>query len=235
MLGRMRCRLYDVGDKANKLLAWLDNRDREQAWVRAVGSKDVGLCETNESMAEAFTAYCEEVYTSVTRMTEEDCADLLQDIPFRGRLSEERDKFYTELFEEKVTVALRGVQSGKSAGLNRLPMELMKCPRSKIAQHMLGMFPKAKEVGALPMDQRITIINGQGFWCDCEAHQQIHHGEKKKEIVHGLVQARRCENGCYECGVGCDNHKEKKSDGDGQPVLPTLDPWEADQHKFKDT
>ncbi|KAJ1157640.1 hypothetical protein NDU88_010345 [Pleurodeles waltl] len=75
---------------------------------QAVESKDSGLCETNESMAEAFAAYYEEVYTSVIRMTEEDCADLLRDIPLPGLLSEERDVLDGKLSDEEVTATLRG-------------------------------------------------------------------------------------------------------------------------------
>ncbi|KAJ1098591.1 hypothetical protein NDU88_003699 [Pleurodeles waltl] len=65
-------RLYEVGDKANKRLAWLDKRDREQSWVREVQSKDGALCGSKKPIVEDFATYYEEVYTSVTRMSEED-------------------------------------------------------------------------------------------------------------------------------------------------------------------
>ncbi|KAJ1170206.1 hypothetical protein NDU88_002087 [Pleurodeles waltl] len=32
--------LYDVEDKANKLLAWLDKSDWEQSWVRELGNRE---------------------------------------------------------------------------------------------------------------------------------------------------------------------------------------------------
>ncbi|KAJ1193378.1 hypothetical protein NDU88_002676 [Pleurodeles waltl] len=101
-------------------------RDRERAWVRAVESKNGGLCETNESMAEAFAAYYEKFCASVTRMTEEDCANLLRAIPLLGLVSKERDVLDAELSEEEVTAALWGLQSGKVVGPNGLQIELFK-------------------------------------------------------------------------------------------------------------
>ncbi|KAJ1104305.1 hypothetical protein NDU88_001717 [Pleurodeles waltl] len=64
--------LYDVGDKAKRLLAWLDKCNQECSWVRVILTKEEATCESSESIAEAFAAYYEEVYASVSRMTEED-------------------------------------------------------------------------------------------------------------------------------------------------------------------
>ncbi|KAJ1136523.1 hypothetical protein NDU88_002938 [Pleurodeles waltl] len=64
------------------------------------------------SIAEAFIAYYEEFYASLTRMTE-DYVDLLREIRLRGLSREERDKSDAELSEEEVTTALQGLQSGK--------------------------------------------------------------------------------------------------------------------------
>ncbi|KAJ1186077.1 hypothetical protein NDU88_002862 [Pleurodeles waltl] len=38
--------LYDVGDKANKLMAWLDKGDRERSWVREVQNKEGAVCQS---------------------------------------------------------------------------------------------------------------------------------------------------------------------------------------------
>ncbi|KAJ1162208.1 hypothetical protein NDU88_002681 [Pleurodeles waltl] len=88
-------------------------------------------------------------------MTEEDCADLLRDIPLLGLSGEERDVLDAELLE--FTAVLQGLQSGKAVGRKGLHMELFKCLGRKIACHMLAMFPEAREVGALPLDQRLRL------------------------------------------------------------------------------
>ncbi|KAJ1090265.1 hypothetical protein NDU88_003400 [Pleurodeles waltl] len=120
---------------------------------RVVESKDGGLCESNVSIAESFAAHYEEVYTLVTRMTEEDCAYLLWDNPLSRLLVEERDKLDAELSEEKVTMALQGLQLGKAACPNGLPMELFKCLGNKIVRHMLAMFLEAREIDALEFEE----------------------------------------------------------------------------------
>ncbi|KAJ1103865.1 hypothetical protein NDU88_001286 [Pleurodeles waltl] len=139
-------RLYDVGDKADKLLAWLDGWDRERSWVRQVKSGDGTKCGTNELIAEAFAVYYEEVCASMTLMTEEDCADLFRDIPHPELSVEKRNELDAELTEEEeVTEALRGRQSGKAARTNGLRMELFKCMGSTVAKHMLTMFQEETE------------------------------------------------------------------------------------------
>ncbi|KAJ1164164.1 hypothetical protein NDU88_004609 [Pleurodeles waltl] len=57
-----QCRLYDVGDKAGRLLAWLDKLDQERSWVRTMRNKEGTDCGSSESIVEAFAAYYEEVY-----------------------------------------------------------------------------------------------------------------------------------------------------------------------------
>ncbi|KAJ1118985.1 hypothetical protein NDU88_007171 [Pleurodeles waltl] len=103
-------RLYDVGDIANKLLAWLDKRDQERSWVREVQNKEEVACRSNESIAEAFDAYYKEVYTSVTRMTEEDCMDLLQDIPLLGLSEVQRGELDAELTVETMAIKANTIQ-----------------------------------------------------------------------------------------------------------------------------
>ncbi|KAJ1126474.1 hypothetical protein NDU88_004881, partial [Pleurodeles waltl] len=82
--------LYDVDDKDNKLLVWLDRRDRERSWVREIWNKEGAPCRSNEAIAEAFATYHEGVYALATQMTVADCRDLLRDIPLPELSEQER-------------------------------------------------------------------------------------------------------------------------------------------------
>lgn len=52
-----------MGDKANKMLAWLEKRDRERNWVLEIHSKEGGIYNTGTHIAEAFANYYETLYT----------------------------------------------------------------------------------------------------------------------------------------------------------------------------
>ncbi|KAJ1202179.1 hypothetical protein NDU88_005980 [Pleurodeles waltl] len=151
-------RLYDVGDKAGRLLAWLDKRDQERSWVRTIRNKEGTDCESSESKVEVFAVYYEDVYTSASWMTEEDCTDLLRDIKLPSLSESERQDLEADLMEDEVADAMRGLQSGKAEGPNGLPAELFKCLGSIVTRHMLAMFEEAREVGRLPLDQRMAMV-----------------------------------------------------------------------------
>ncbi|KAJ1156801.1 hypothetical protein NDU88_009518 [Pleurodeles waltl] len=107
------------------------------------------MCGADESIAEAFTAYYEEVYTSVTQMTEADCAALLRDILLPKLSVKERIVLDAELTEEEVSEAFPRLQSGKAAGPNGLPMELFKCVGRKPVKYMLPMFRESGGGGGI--------------------------------------------------------------------------------------
>ncbi|KAJ1142964.1 hypothetical protein NDU88_009276 [Pleurodeles waltl] len=64
--------IYHGGDKATKLLAWLDKRDEERMWVREIVDNDVVTRVSNDAIAEAFVIYYVGVYDSETHMSGED-------------------------------------------------------------------------------------------------------------------------------------------------------------------
>ncbi|KAJ1171472.1 hypothetical protein NDU88_003333 [Pleurodeles waltl] len=136
----------------------LFGQERTRA-LRGVLAKEGTVCKSNESIAEAFAAYYEEVYTLVTQILEEDCAELLRDIPLPGLSDAEKGDLDAELTEVEVASALQGLQSGKAAGTNGVPVELFKCLGSRVTKHMLAKFREAQEVGLLSLDQRtLTIV-----------------------------------------------------------------------------
>ncbi|KAJ1207148.1 hypothetical protein NDU88_002540 [Pleurodeles waltl] len=140
-----QCRLYDVGDKASRLLAWLDKPNQECSCVRIIRTKEGTTCESSESIVEAFAVYYEDVYASVSQMTEEDCSELLRDIQLPVVSESERGDLEAELTEEEVMDALRALQSGKAAGPNGLPAELFKCLGGTLTKHMLAMFKEVRD------------------------------------------------------------------------------------------
>ncbi|KAJ1203978.1 hypothetical protein NDU88_007759 [Pleurodeles waltl] len=130
----VQCRLYDVGDKAGKLLSWLERRDRERTWVLSVENSERATQTTGVAIAETFADYYENLYTSRTEMSAEDCKDFLRDIQLPELKKDDRDKLEAVMTEEEVTLALQNLQMGKTLGPNGIRVELYKGMATVIAR-----------------------------------------------------------------------------------------------------
>ncbi|KAJ1176807.1 hypothetical protein NDU88_002074 [Pleurodeles waltl] len=102
--GRMRAhglatqrRLYDVGDKANKLIVWLERRDRGRIWVVTLRDAVGQECRTSGDITEAFAEYYKWLYESRVEYTGVECADLLEDVSVRTLTLEDHDGLEEEL------------------------------------------------------------------------------------------------------------------------------------------
>ncbi|KAJ1139287.1 hypothetical protein NDU88_005662 [Pleurodeles waltl] len=106
----MQCNLYDVGDKVNKLLAWIEERDRDGFWVLEVTDRHGTLRKTSASIADAFADYYEDPHKSMTSRTAPDCTDLEGEIALLTICSEEREALEADLSAEELAVALRDLR-----------------------------------------------------------------------------------------------------------------------------
>ncbi|KAJ1132487.1 hypothetical protein NDU88_010796 [Pleurodeles waltl] len=100
------CRLYDVEEKANKLLAWLERIERERSWVLIVHWKDGILQTMSAAIAGTFATYYEGLYASHTSMSGPKCADFLNDVPLQQLTEEEREGLEANLTEEELLGAI---------------------------------------------------------------------------------------------------------------------------------
>ncbi|KAJ1148710.1 hypothetical protein NDU88_001538 [Pleurodeles waltl] len=131
-------RLYDVGDKANKLMPWLKSRDRGRNWVVTVRDAARQACRTGGDIAEASAEYYEWLYESRVEFIGVECADLLENVSLQTLTPEDRDALEEEPSDEEVEQALRELQSGKTARPNGYRHE------------------GSEEVAVLPADYRNT-------------------------------------------------------------------------------
>ncbi|KAJ1093781.1 hypothetical protein NDU88_006873 [Pleurodeles waltl] len=150
----MQQRLYDVGDKDNKLLAWLDRSDQERSWVLEIEDEGGRFQRDGPTIANAFADSDGDLYP----MGDADCMDLLRDIHLSELEEESRVPLEEDLTVEEITQAMRGLQSGKAMGPNGLPIEMCKVMANKVATHLLAMLQTALQDGILLDDQRMATI-----------------------------------------------------------------------------
>ncbi|KAJ1097690.1 hypothetical protein NDU88_002807 [Pleurodeles waltl] len=93
-------RLYDVGDKASKLIAWLERRDKGRNWVVSVRNAEGQECKTSGDITEAFVDYYERLYESRVGYSREERAELLEDMSLRTLTMEDQTELEEELSEE---------------------------------------------------------------------------------------------------------------------------------------
>lgn len=156
-------KIYDVGDKAGKLLAWLDRKKRTQRVVTETEENSTAWLTDPQDIAVPFGRYFQDLYTTLTPHAEEEGLSLLQGIPLPSLTEEETQDLETQDLEADITAtevenAIQSLNSGKVSGPKGLPIELFKLVASKIAPHLVDMFTESQKVGILLEDQRLANI-----------------------------------------------------------------------------
>lgn len=87
----MRQRVFEQGERAGKLLAYLAWQDASPPVVVTLSGPNNDTYSDPSSVAKAFQTYYADLYSSKTRVTEQETQAFLKDIPF-PRLSESQLK-----------------------------------------------------------------------------------------------------------------------------------------------
>ncbi|KAJ1190913.1 hypothetical protein NDU88_000232 [Pleurodeles waltl] len=98
-------------------------------------------------------------------MTDEGWDNFLKDVAPVPLTEEERKSMERDLTVEKVGQVLGSLQSGEPADSNRLPVELYKGLRSKLAPHLTAMYHEALKIQQLPINQTtatVVVIHKEG-------------------------------------------------------------------------
>ena len=73
-------KVYEIRNKANKLLAWLDKRDQEQRWVLELHTDTREIVTDRQGITTEFATYFALLYTSSTKFSPEKIKELLRNI-----------------------------------------------------------------------------------------------------------------------------------------------------------
>lgn len=151
-------RLYDLGGKAGKLIAWLDRKEKASRLVPELISDSGGKITDPQAIVNEFADHYKVIYQRSSDLPEEDSRALLSDISLPALTDEERSTLDSALTNDKIAQAIRNLQPGKALGPNGLPIELYKLKPDKIAPYLQAMFEKSRELGHLPQDQRVATL-----------------------------------------------------------------------------
>ena len=119
-------KLYNVGKKAAKLLAWLDKRDQGDRWVLEIAQDAGPPVKDSKEIAATFADYYTQLYKKSVKMTAEDSRELLNDLPMSTLSESDRWTPDAALTLEGIEKDIQDMKVGKALGLNGIPIELYK-------------------------------------------------------------------------------------------------------------
>ena len=151
-------RIYEAGDKAGKLLAWLSKRDMADRWVPSITQLEGKTVTGEEPVEEVFAKYYAHVYKSSVPKSAEESRELLAEIQLPELTGEQKKALDADITVNEIEQAIHGLKSGKAPGPNGLPIEFYKLQTDTLAPYLLRMFLECREQGSLPEDQRLATI-----------------------------------------------------------------------------
>ncbi|XP_078542147.1 IgGFc-binding protein-like [Lissotriton helveticus] len=136
-----------MGDKAGKLLAWLDRRDRRDRWIAQLTVEgDVPIRDPG-AIVQALATHYETVYASASTISEDEAYTYIKDLKMPVLTEEETRALDVDLTTEEIRLAIKALQTGKALGPNGIPVDLYKQQAETLAPHLLHMFKDSLETG----------------------------------------------------------------------------------------
>lgn len=151
-------KIYELGDKAGKLLAWLDTRERSTRWVAQLRLDSGELTTDPQLITEVLAKHYEKIYTNTSTDTIEDNLAFMKDIRMPKLTADDIEALETDLTTEELILALNALAAGKAVGPNGIPVELYKQAASQLIPPLLNMYTDSLKNGILPRNQRVATI-----------------------------------------------------------------------------
>lgn len=100
-------RVYELGDKAGKLLAWLDKREGASWLVPELKTYSGEKVRNPALITGVFVTHFSAVYTSHSPLGREDSVDLLTDIGLPSLSEDDQSYFDSEMTKDEIVQAIR--------------------------------------------------------------------------------------------------------------------------------
>ena len=187
-------RLYEVGNKAGKLIAWLDRREEEGRWIHEIKNHKGETATDPKEIAEIFSQHYTQVYKKSIHRPATDNRELINNWVLPAINEEDSKILEKEITIDEIEKTIHDLPSGKTPGPNGIPIELYKLASEILAPHLFNMFTESKKKGCLPRDQRlatIVVIHKQGKPHDeCSSYRPISLIGAEAKILAKLLANR---------------------------------------------
>ncbi|XP_078518507.1 cadherin-related family member 3-like [Lissotriton helveticus] len=151
-------RIYEVGDKAGKMLAWLDKREGNSRGIQCLKDEQGEAHTDPRRITELLASHFEQVYTPAREITPECAQTLLAPIAIRTLSPEASCELEADITADEIQLAIKALNPGKALGPNGIPIEWYQMMPDTLGEYLLEMFEDCLEKGTLPPDQRTATI-----------------------------------------------------------------------------
>lgn len=100
-------RVYDLGDKIGKLLAWLDKKHMANRLVPEIHTASGQVVTDAQEIVDQFALHFQAVYYAKTHYSESEVADFLKDIKLPTLTQVDKNSLKEDLTNEEVAQAIR--------------------------------------------------------------------------------------------------------------------------------
>ncbi|KAJ1115121.1 hypothetical protein NDU88_003347 [Pleurodeles waltl] len=118
--------LYETGDKAGKVLAWLGRREQESQWVHSLVDPVGNRCKTDAQIVHIFARYYKQLYAARSLCDSSMITTYLASNHNPTLGVEEWETLEEEMMLPEVLAAIAILNPGKTPGPNCIPDELFK-------------------------------------------------------------------------------------------------------------
>ncbi|KAJ1128801.1 hypothetical protein NDU88_007176 [Pleurodeles waltl] len=151
-------RLYEAGNKAGKLLAWLGKKERSDSHIREIWTAKGKLIRESEEIMEEMAAQMEDFYKSHITIAKIEIDSFLSDCHVTRLSPQQTADLEDEIAEEEISVALGQLQKGKSPGPKGFPVKFFQKLRKGLIPYLHVALHHAVQVGEHSPDMRTATI-----------------------------------------------------------------------------
>lgn len=183
-----------MGDKAGKLIAWLDKKERTSRCVARLELASGEEVKDPQDLAVAFAQHYETVYTPSVKASIEENLAFIKDIRLPTLDAQQLCTLEAPLTADEITAAIKGLQPGKALGPTGIPVEFYKRKADALGPHLVKMYEDSLKKGILPRDQRIaslvTILKPDKPPQECTSYRPISLLNAEAKILAKALASR---------------------------------------------
>uniref|UniRef100_A0A803JHH5 Reverse transcriptase domain-containing protein n=1 Tax=Xenopus tropicalis TaxID=8364 RepID=A0A803JHH5_XENTR len=158
-------RIFDQGEKAGKLLAYLSKSRDSQTLIPRIRDPNGVLATTPSVILDIFAKYYQDTYQSLYQATPEDLTAFLNKIEFPTLPPAEAARMDAPITEMEVAEALAALPSGKTPGPDGFPVAWYNLQGPLLVHHLHQTYLNAIEKGQLPpsfYEATVVLIAKEG-------------------------------------------------------------------------
>ncbi|KAJ1184671.1 hypothetical protein NDU88_001474 [Pleurodeles waltl] len=152
-------RIYEAGDKASKLTAWMVARERASMHIGELCLESGEIVRERGQITETFVTHMATFNTLTAEPPQTELESFVRDCLVKTLHREQQEAIDLDLTAAEITVTLAQMQAGKATGPSGQPVEFFCKQTRRVSKPMLFMYKDALPMRSPPADLcMVTIV-----------------------------------------------------------------------------